>query len=48
MSTEYNINGGMSGMLVSVKNVSITMYVMYDDIDDVQDPRYHMRRRTFF
>ena len=21
---------------------------MSDDIDDIQDPRYHMRRRTFF
>ena len=38
----------MSGMLVSGKNFSITMYVMSDDIDDIQDPRYHMRRRTFF
>ena len=33
---------------VSGKNVSITKYVMSDDMDDIQDPRYHMRRRTFF
>ena len=26
----------------------ITKYVMSDDIDDIQDLRYHMRRRTFF
>ena len=45
---EYNINGCMSDMLVSGKNFSITKYVMSDDIDDIQDPRYHMRRRTFF
>ena len=30
------------------ENFSITKYVMSDDIDDMQDPRYHMRRRTFF
>ena len=34
--------------MVSGKNFSITKYVMSDDIDDIQDPRYHMRRRTFF
>ena len=44
---EYNINGRMSDM-VSGKNFSITKYVMSEDIDDIQDPRYHMRRRTFF
>ena len=38
----------MSGMWVFGKNFSITKYVMSDDIDDIQDPRYHMRRRTFF
>ena len=38
----------MSGMLVSGKNFSITKYVLPDDIDDIQDTRYHMRRRTFF
>ena len=42
---EYNINGRM---LVSGKDFSITKYVMPDDIDDIQDSRYHMRRRTFF
>ena len=41
---EYNINGRM---LVSGKDFSITKYVMPDDIDDTQDPRCHMRRRTF-
>ena len=35
-------------MLVSGKDLSITKYVMPDDIDDIQDPRHHMRRRTFF
>ena len=35
-------------MLVSGKDFSITRYVMSDDIDDMQDPRYHMRHRTFF
>ena len=44
---ECNINGRMSDM-VSEKDLSITKYVMSDDIDDIQDPRYHMRRRTFF
>ena len=44
---EYNINGRMSDM-VSGKNFSITKYVMSEDIDDIQDPRYHMRRPTFF
>ena len=44
---EYGISGRMSGM-VSGKNFSITKYVMSNDIDDIQDPRYHMRRRTFF
>ena len=38
----------MSAMLVSAKDFSITKYVMSDDIDDIQDPRYRMRRRTFF
>ena len=38
----------MSGMLVSEKNFSTAKYVMSGNIDDVQDPRYHMRRRTFF
>ena len=38
----------MSGMVVSGKHFSITRYVVSDDIDDIQDPRYHMRRRTFF
>ena len=41
----YNINGCM---LVSGKDFSITMYVMPDDVDDIHDSRYHMRRRTFF
>ena len=36
----------MSSMLVLGKNFSVTKYVMCDDIDDIQDPRYHMRRRT--
>ena len=45
---KYNINGRMSDMLVSGKNFSIAKYVFSDDIDDIQDPRYHMRRRTFF
>ena len=38
----------MSGMLVSEENFSTAKYVMSGNIDDVQDPRYHMRRRTFF
>ena len=38
----------MSGMMVSGRNFSVTKYVMADDIDDTQDPRYHMRRRTIF
>ena len=38
----------MSDMLVSCKNFSISKYVMSDAIDDVQDPRYHMRLRNFF
>ena len=33
---------------LSEKKFSITKYVMSDDIDDIQDPRYHVRRRTFF
>ena len=33
---------------MSRKNFSITKYVMSDDIDGIQGPRYHMRRRTFF
>ena len=43
----YTVNGGMSDM-VSGKRNSITKYVMSDDIDDIQDSRYRMRRRTFF
>ena len=31
---EYNLNGRM---LVSAKDVSITMYVMPDDVDDIHD-----------
>ena len=38
----------MSAMLMPGKNFSITRYVMSDDIDDIQDLRYHVRRRTFF
>ena len=38
----------MSGMLVSGKDFSITKYVMSNDVDGIQDPRYHMKRRTFF
>ena len=38
----------MSGMVVvSGKNSSITRYAMSDDIDDIQEPRYHMRLWTF-
>ena len=37
----------MSDTLVSGKKNSITKYEMSDDIDDIQDPRYHMRRRAF-
>ena len=48
MLIEYNISGRMSGMLVSRKNFSVTKYVMSDDIDNIQDPRYHIGRRTFF
>ena len=44
---EYNINCGMF-VMVSGENFFITKYVMSDDNDDIQDPRYHMRRRTFF
>ena len=44
----YNTIGRMSGMMVSGRNFSVTKYVMADDIDDTQDPRYHMRRRTIF
>ena len=43
--------GRMSGMLVLGKNGTrfpSPSYVMSDDIDDIQDPRYYMRRRTFF
>ena len=37
----------MSGMvMVSRKTFSIARYVMSDDIDDIQEPRYHMSRRT--
>ena len=32
----------MSRMLVLVENVSITKQVLSDDIDDIQDPRYHI------
>ena len=32
----------MPGMLVSGKTISITKQVMSDDIDDIQDPRYHI------
>ena len=35
-------------VMVSAKTFSITKYVMSNDIDDIQDPRYNMRRRTFF
>ena len=45
---DYKINGEISGMLMSGKLFSITRYVMSDDIDDIRDSRYHMRRRTFF
>ena len=38
----------MSAMLVSGIFFSITRYVMFDDIDGIQDPRCHMRRPTFF
>ena len=34
--------GRMSGMLVSGTNFSITKQVMSDDIDDIQDPKYHI------
>ena len=34
-------------MLVSGKTFSITK-VLSDDIDDIKDPKHHMRRRTFF
>ena len=37
----------MFAMLVSGKDLSITKYVMSDHIDDIQNPIYHMRRRTF-
>ena len=30
------------------ENFSITKRVMSDGIDDIQDPRYHKRRRSFF
>ena len=40
--------GRMSGMLVSGKSFSITKQVLCDDIDDIQDPKYHTRRPTFF
>ena len=35
-------------MLMSGKIFSITKYEMSDDIDDIQDPRYHIRRRAVF
>ena len=41
---QCNINGRM---LVSGKYFSITKYVMPDDIDDIQHPRCHMRRRIY-
>ena len=41
-------SGRMSGMLVSGKNFSTTTAVISDDIDDIQDPRCHMGRRTLF
>ena len=47
-SSYYTKSGRMSGMQVSAKNFSITKDVMSDDIDEIQDPRYHMKRRTFF
>ena len=48
MSTRYDISGCRSDMSVSGTNFSIAKYVMSDDIDDIQDPGYHMRCRTFF
>ena len=41
-------SGRMSGMLVSGENFSICKYEMSDDIDEIQDPRYHIRRPTYF
>ena len=38
----------MLDMLVSGKTFSINKYVMSDDIDDIKNPRYHVRRRIFF
>ena len=35
-------NGRTSAMLVSERNLSITKKVLSDDIDDIQDPRYHI------
>ena len=43
----YKKNGCMSDMVVSGKTFS-SPYVMSDDVDDIQDPRYDKRRRTFF
>ena len=40
------ISGRTSGM--SGANFSITKWVISDDIDDIQDSRYHMSCRTFF
>ena len=40
-------SGRVSSMLVSGKTFSITK-VLSDDIDDIKDPKHHMRRRTFF
>ena len=34
--------------LVSGEKFSITQYLMSDDVDDIQHPRYHMRHRIFF
>ena len=45
----YRIKSGrMSGMLVSEKNFPTTKQVLSHDIDDIQDPKYHMRHRTLF
>ena len=43
---EYHLNDRMSGMVWG--KTFPTKYVMSDDINDIQDPRYQMRRRTFF
>ena len=41
-------SGRMSRKLVSGKYLAFHHQVMSDDIDDIQDSRYHMSRRTFF